>query len=451
MTILVSVNLNKRFNSQETRGKLAHWLSCHHADVVLVQEPWKAAPITSAHFADFMPIGGNGRVFLWLHARYRALKIDMVEEFCQRIELNYVIVYNVYLDAYDRRQRAWQLSRIQHNVIAEGNRPVLILGDFNIAPEPSDGLINGKVSTFNSEIDRGSLRQLLETCSLVDLGRGTELSQWTIERELRDQKVQFRCDLALVSDYISPAIDLRLDSTTRATPHAFTDHSGLVLNIPVTITEAEHQLMLFPLEPIGSTPAGKVEIRPEKTAMHRVGPSSVARRLGSLIREASVKSILDYGCGYGEDVKYYRTLGVRAEGYDPHPPFGWIQRPTGTFDLVTVIFVLNVLPDPWERLKVLYEAAKHVPLHGLMIVASRSPDEIRHEAETKNWKSFNDGYWSHEGKKTFQHGLSREELFSIAKRVGFTESPLSRLYESSQGTACVVLQRREPIHSRSEE
>ena len=37
--------------------------------------------------------------------------------------------------------------------------------------------------------------------------------------------------------------------------------------------------------------------------------------------------LLDYGCGTGADVTYYRNQGLDAEGYDPHPPFGYADLP----------------------------------------------------------------------------------------------------------------------------
>lgn len=442
MTILASVNLNKRFNSQETKGRLGRWLSQHRAEVFLAQEPWKASPTISAHVGDWVPVGGNSKVNAWIQAHLRPPAWEMVEEYCQRLELGYFAVFNIYLDAYECERRAAQLDLIRQRVLAEGDRPILIVGDFNIAPEPADGLVNDAISDFNTEVDRGALHQLLTTCSLVDLGRDLASPRWTIERQIAGKDIRFRCDLALASDYIASSIGLRLDHATRKDAEAFTDHSGILLEVPVTIAQAEHQMVLFPVETDDVIPPSGESIRPEKTAMHRSGPSSVALRLDPILEKASIGSVLDYGCGYGEDVRYYRASGLEADGYDPYAPFGWPRRPQGTFDLVTVIFVLNVLPDPWARLTVIQEAAKHVSPTGLMVVATRSPEEIQGEAKTKHWKAYNDGYWSHEGKKTFQHGLSREELLALAKRAGFAVSPLDTHVIAPAGSTCVVLQRK---------
>ena len=90
-----------------------------------------------------------------------------------------------------------------------------------------------------------------------------------------------------------------------------------------------------------------------KTAIARPGPSAPAKKLTPCIERVlaesslnpSVRGVLDYGCGRGADVNYFRSLGIDAGGYDPHAPFGFAESPTGVFMVVTLIFVLNVLPD----------------------------------------------------------------------------------------------------------
>jgi hypothetical protein len=63
-------------------------------------------------------------------------------------------------------------------------------------------------------------------------------------------------------------------------------------------------------------------VRPYATAIRRPsGGSAPARKLLPLIAEApAVRSILDYGCGYGSDVGFYRANGYHAIGYDCYPP-----------------------------------------------------------------------------------------------------------------------------------
>src|ERR1043166_1681750 len=81
-------------------------------------------------------------------------------------------------------------------------------------------------------------------------------------------------------------------------------------------------------------------LNPARTAMRRKNPSPIARALREtgFLAAHRVRTVLDYGCGVGRDVEYYRELGLQAEGYDPHEPFGWSSLPTGCYDLVTNLF-----------------------------------------------------------------------------------------------------------------
>ena len=64
-------------------------------------------------------------------------------------------------------------------------------------------------------------------------------------------------------------------------------------------------------------------------------------------------SVFDYGCGRGEDVKYLRSQGIQASGWDPH-----YQPDTApaTADVVNLGYVLNVIEDPIERQATLLES-----------------------------------------------------------------------------------------------
>jgi len=52
-----------------------------------------------------------------------------------------------------------------------------------------------------------------------------------------------------------------------------------------------------------------------KTAIHRKGPSAVAR---FLVKKNLLKGpVFDWGCGFGSDIAYYRQMGFKSEGFDP--------------------------------------------------------------------------------------------------------------------------------------
>jgi DNA phosphorothioation-associated putative methyltransferase len=65
------------------------------------------------------------------------------------------------------------------------------------------------------------------------------------------------------------------------------------------------------------------------------------------------QSFFDYGCGHGGDIERLKTLGYRADGYDP------FYRPAVTpqhSDVVNLGYVLNVIEDVQERREALLRA-----------------------------------------------------------------------------------------------
>jgi len=88
------------------------------------------------------------------------------------------------------------------------------------------------------------------------------------------------------------------------------------------------------------------------TAKERRSASQPTR---TLFRKGYIKGrTLDYGCGFGEDVKYLKSKGIDVEGYDIHykPKF-----PNGKFDTIICNYVLNVLL-PEQQTEVLMEISE---------------------------------------------------------------------------------------------
>lgn len=442
---LISINLNKRLGNARSRGLTRSWFLARKASLILAQEPYKSEPLADDALEEFKPVGGNEKVFAWVDGRKEVPKFEIVAPFTMRIQLGHVAIFNCYLDAYEQEARARQLKLLDSLVAKEEDRPVIMVGDFNLAPTEDDGLCDGKISNFNSNVDRGPLTALLARNKLIDRVAASGDARFTIDRTLGGRRSQFRCDLALVSDYFSPDVTIAYDHSVRHGERSFTDHSALVLDVPVTIANSEyHTGLLFPEWADGerdSTSKG-VAISPHKTAIPRSSASPIAQAVvEKLVTTLGIKSVLDFGCGRGADLKYYEGCGLRAIGYDPHPPFGWSTFPSGQFDLVTVVFVLNVLPSPHERLEVLKKASSCVNPGAPMLVVTRSREEIEAEAKSKQWPQHNDGYWSHEGKGTFQKGINREELARLALRADLTEHPMQSRLAFGRDAAHVLLHR----------
>ncbi|WP_105967601.1 methyltransferase domain-containing protein [Streptomyces geranii] len=156
-----------------------------------------------------------------------------------------------------------------------------------------------------------------------------------------------------------------------------------------------------------------------KTAMSRQAPSPASRAVTEhLTGPLGVKSVLDHGCGRGADIAHYRAAGLDAEGFDPHDDFGWPRPERTGFDLVTSMFVLNVLPDPWQRIQALKDAASFARPGGHVVVVTRSPEEITKAAADCGWTAHHDGFWSSQSKGTFQRGIDPGEITALARRAG---------------------------------
>jgi diadenosine tetraphosphate (Ap4A) HIT family hydrolase len=101
------------------------------------------------------------------------------------------------------------------------------------------------------------------------------------------------------------------------------------------------------------------------TAIERVYLSAPAQFL--LDKKLLQGKILDFGCGFGNDVKLLRQKGFDITGYDP---YYFPQYPQGKFDTIICFYVLNVL-FPQEQANVLMEVSHLLKLGGKAYYAVR--------------------------------------------------------------------------------
>jgi len=80
-----------------------------------------------------------------------------------------------------------------------------------------------------------------------------------------------------------------------------------------------------------------------------------------------VGDVLDFGCGFGNDVKLLQEKGIKIEGYDKHyfPAY-----PTKKYDTIICFYVLNVLM-PEEQTTVLMELSQLIKPTGKVYIAVR--------------------------------------------------------------------------------
>jgi diadenosine tetraphosphate (Ap4A) HIT family hydrolase len=77
--------------------------------------------------------------------------------------------------------------------------------------------------------------------------------------------------------------------------------------------------------------------------------------------------VLDFGCGYGNDVKLIKVKGTNIEGYDK---FHFPEYPNKKFDTIICFYVLNVLL-PEEQATVLMELSQLIKPNGKVYIAVR--------------------------------------------------------------------------------
>ena len=136
-----------------------------------------------------------------------------------------------------------------------------------------------------------------------------------------------------------------------------------------------------------------------RTAINRASASRPVR-LGvewSLIGPAT--TVLDYGCGRGDDLRALHALEVECFGWDP------VHRPGGEkreSDVVNLGYVVNVIEDPAERVEALREAWSFA--QSLLVVSAR----LTLEAKGTKLKPFGDGCLTSKG--TFQKFYTQHEL-----------------------------------------
>jgi len=144
---------------------------------------------------------------------------------------------------------------------------------------------------------------------------------------------------------------------------------------------------------------------PGAVARHRtaIGRNSLSAPMAALNTAGLLEdgvTILDYGCGRGDDVRALQAAGLDAVGWDPHyAPDRGVLVPRA---IVNLGFVLNVVEDPEERREVLraaYDLAERCLVVAVMLVGKGDVSSLRPHG---------DGFLTSRG--TFQRYYMQAEL-----------------------------------------
>ncbi len=132
--------------------------------------------------------------------------------------------------------------------------------------------------------------------------------------------------------------------------------------------------------------------------------------------------VLDYGCGYGEDVKFLKGMNIPATGYDPYYAPETEIKPA---PMVNLGYVLNILENPAERKNVLRTAWSLTERLLCVSVMIRDNSPRIHET------AFGDGVltsWN-----TFQKYFSQKELRDYLAQELYL--PPQEVWMAAQGVA----------------
>ena len=142
-------------------------------------------------------------------------------------------------------------------------------------------------------------------------------------------------------------------------------------------------------------------------------------------------SMLDFGAGRSKDSEYWsKATGADAQAYDKHEHRGFhIRRsikPDRQFELVTVIFVLNVVETDEERIVILNDAMQYVMPDGYIFIATRSKKDIANAAKKgKNWPKLPSGaYVSNPKKHTIQCGVDDQDIPNLILKSDYSHIEL---------------------------
>src|SRR5262249_29769135 len=139
----------------------------------------------------------------------------------------------------------------------------------------------------------------------------------------------------------------------------------------------------------------------QKTALSRYALSTPMQALGRYGYLDGSRTVFDYGCGKGDNVRILKQNSIEAAGWDPHflP-----DAPKTKADIVNLGFVLNVIEDPAERAQAL--RAAYALADRLLSVAVM----LTGRAET-NGEAFGDGVRT--SRNTFQNFGQRVASIAI--------------------------------------
>ena len=155
-----------------------------------------------------------------------------------------------------------------------------------------------------------------------------------------------------------------------------------------------------------------------RTAQRRSDLSSPMRHLMDLGFLDGRRTVFDYGCGKGDDLRLLAGMNVKAAGWDP------VFRPDGVrqaADIVNLGFVLNVIEDVQERSETLrsaFELVRKVLVVSVMLgYASRRAQFSPHNDGVRTQHNTFQKYYTQDEFRTYVEQTLEADAIPIAPGV----------------------------------
>ncbi|CAB3736491.1 hypothetical protein LMG24238_06235 [Paraburkholderia sediminicola] len=211
--------------------------------------------------------------------------------------------------------------------------------------------------------------------------------RWEVFRQLTDVAEQ----IGLFDDPARIGFRQNFEALIKQRGYRLSDHEL----VPI----ANHE----PEDSQGASSSGLIERH--RTALSRYSLSAPIQMLSRFGFLDGTRSLFDYGCGRGDDIRGLKGLGVDAAGWDPHYAN---EQPITSASIVNLGFVINVIENLAERelaIKTSYSLSNEILVVSAML---SNQDPVR-------GVPYGDGVLT--SRNTFQKYYSQAELKAFIDRV----------------------------------
>jgi DNA phosphorothioation-associated putative methyltransferase len=168
-----------------------------------------------------------------------------------------------------------------------------------------------------------------------------------------------------------------------------------------------------------SEPSSTETLARHRTALQRYGLSTPMQALHRHDYLDGTRTVFDYGCGKGDDIRILHANGIAATGWDPHfAP----DAPKTAADIVNLGFVINVIEDPAERTRVLrhaYHLARRLLSVSAMLTGREQPNGEQYSDGVRTSRNTFQRYYTQRELRAYLHSVLDQEPVAVGPGIFF--------------------------------